>query len=80
MVGDEAMPGQGVNNKESGEIKVSNVGRQRCEVKELKRAVKWVAGARKVWGTQKSLAMRLQKRWLRWGKVESGFSVQKWVG
>ena len=47
VVGDESMPGQAVNNKESGEKKAPNVGRQRCEVKEVKRVVKWVAGARK---------------------------------
>ena len=68
MVGDEGQ-GQGVYNKESREKMALNVGRQRCEAKELKRVVKWVADARKVWGTLlriKSLVMRLQKRWLRW--------------
>ena len=52
VVGDEAMPGEVVNNKESGEKKAPNVGRQRCDMKEPKRATKWVAGARKVWGTR----------------------------
>ena len=66
MVGDEAIPEEGVNNNESGEKKAPNVGRQGCEVKKLRRVVKWVAGARKVWG-RKSLVMRLQERWLRWG-------------
>ena len=60
VVGDEAMPEQGVNNKEVGEKKAPNVGRQGCEVKKLRRVVKWMAGARKVWGTYK-------KEWLRWG-------------
>ena len=53
MVGNEAMPEQGVNNEESGEIKALNVGRQGCDVKRLRRMVKWVAGTRKVWGTHK---------------------------
>ena len=36
-------------------------------MKELKRATKWVAGARKVWGTRKkSLVMKSQKKWLGW--------------
>ena len=81
VVGDEAMPGEVVNNKESGEKEAPNVGRQRCEV-ELKRATKWVAGARKVWGTRKKESCdEIAKEMVRvGGKVEPGFSVQKQVG
>ena len=35
VVGDEAMLEQGVNNKEGGEKKAPNVGRQGCDVKKL---------------------------------------------
>ena len=82
LVGDEAMPEQGVNNKESGEKKALNVGRRGCEMKKLRRVVKWMAGARKVWGTHKKescneIAREVVKVG---GKVESGFSVQKRVG
>ena len=53
LVGDQAMPEQGVNNKEGGEKKAPNVDRQGCEVKKLRSVVKWMAGARTVWGTHK---------------------------
>ena len=51
-------------------------------MKELKRATKWVAGARKVWGTRKKESCdEIAKKMVRvGGKVESGFSVQKRVG
>ena len=76
------MPEQGVNNKESGEKKAPNVGRQGCKVKNLRRVVKWVTGERKVWGTHKKescneIARKVVKVG---GKVESHFSVQKRVG
>ena len=82
VVGDEAMSGEVVNNKESGEKKAPSVGRQRCDMKEPKRATKWVAGARKVWGTRKKESCdEIAKEMVRvGGKVEPGFSVQKRVG
>ena len=75
------MPEQGVNNKEGGEKKAPNVGRQGCEVKKLRMVVKWVAGARKVWGTHKKESCNeIAREVVKVGEGESGFSVQKRVG
>ena len=78
LVGDQAMPEQGVNNKEGGEKKAPNVGRQGCEVKKLRRVVKWVAGARKVWGTHKKKSCNeIAREMVKVGReMESSHSVQ----
>ena len=70
------MPEQGVNNKESGEKKAPNVGRQGCKVKNLRRVVKWVTGERKVWGTHKKESCNeIARKVVKVGGGEVGISL-----